>query len=270
MKYFPRIRSKNHSLDSLRRANRGLPALSVRSVVRFGSTALTSSVFSSRVPVVEINTVEAVKTSSSKLRMKTAFDRAKVNHPEWYIFKGANITDSSGTIIQAEELPYPMVLKRIFGSKGEGMVLLSNYDDYKKHIVNRSYYYFEKYYTYVREYRLHCTEEGCFYSCRKMLKEDAEQRWFRNDSNCIWYLESNDKFDKPSNWNEIIDHCVRALRAVGLDFGAFDVRVQSSDKNPPHFMLIEVNSAPSFGEVTELKYKELLPNLIMKKHVANS
>jgi type I restriction enzyme S subunit len=36
-----------------------------------------------------------------------------------------------------------------------------------------------------REYRLHVTADGCFYACRKMLKADAEERWYKNDSNCV-------------------------------------------------------------------------------------
>lgn len=247
MNYFPRVRSKNHSLDSLRRSHRGLPALPVRSIVRFGSTTPTESIFFNKGKVVEINTVEAVKTSSSKLRMKAAFDRAGVHHPEWFTLSTRGVEDSKGNLVPEEDLPYPIVLKRIFGSRGVGMELLTSVEDLHKHIVDKKYYYLEKYYSYVREYRLHCTVSGCFYACRKMLKEGAENRWYRNDSNCV-----------------------KALKGVGLDFGAFDVRVQSSDKILPSFMIIEVNSAPSFGEVTELKYKEILPKLIMNKANASN
>ena len=91
MKYFPRIRSKNHSLNSLRRANKGLPSMAVKSVIRFGSITPTKEVFpkGSKIPIVEINTVEAVKNSSSKLKMKRLFDKAKVSHPIWYTFGDA-------------------------------------------------------------------------------------------------------------------------------------------------------------------------------------
>jgi len=132
-------------------------------------------------------------------------------------------------------------------------------------------YYSERFINYNREYRLHCTKNGCFYACRKMLKTDAEARWFKNDSNCIWYVDTNDGFDRPTNWDKIEAECVKALNAVGLDFGAFDVRVQSSKnkeevlREDPKFVIIEVNSAPSFGDITERKYKEIIPQLIMSK-----
>ena len=52
-------------------------------------------------------------------------------------------------------------------------------------------------------------EHHCIYTCRKVLKNDTpeNQRWFRNDSNSAWYLETNPKFDKPVNWDSIIDEC---------------------------------------------------------------
>ena len=48
--------------------------------------------------------------------------------------------------------------------------------------------------------------------------------------------------------------------AVGLDIGAVDVKVQSSTNNKgsrresPNFIILEINSAPSFGEITGTKY----------------
>jgi glutathione synthase/RimK-type ligase-like ATP-grasp enzyme len=273
MNYFPRVRSKNHSLDALRRSNRGLPALPVKSVVRFGSTTPTSEVFKNKttVKIVEINTVEAVRISSNKLLMKEAFRKAEVKQPEWYTVKGETVFKDSEPV-QLSSLPYPLIYKQIYGSRGKGMRMINNQKELEELLKSSTAgNYLEKYYNYVREYRLHCTEKGCFYACRKMLKEDAEARWFRNDSNCVWYVDTNVKFDKPTNWKVIEDQCVRALKATGLDFGAFDVRVQSSKnrdgstRKEPEFVIIEVNSAPSFGELTELKYKEILPQLIKDK-----
>lgn len=273
MNYYPRIRSKNHSLNALRRSNRGLPALPVKSVVRFGSVTPTKEVFrkSTKIPIVEINTVDAVRISSNKIKMKTAFKKANVFTPEWYTFEAQGIFDQNGKKISKKELPYPIVLKRIFGYRAIGMKYITSVEELDKNTTEPGNYYLEKYYSYVREYRLHCTEKGCFYACRKMLKEDAESRWFRNDSNCVWYVETNSSFDRPSNWKEIEEQCVRALKTVGLDFGAFDVRVQSSKtkenkkRESPKFVLIEVNSAPSFGELTEEKYRKILPELILNK-----
>ena len=111
-----------------------------------------------------------------------------------------------------------------------------------------------------------------------MLKESTPQkdRWFRNDSNSVWIMEENEQFDKPVNWNEIVKECVKAIKAVGLDFGAIDLRVQSAKdskgKVRPEcdFIVVETNSAPSFGTVTLQKYIETLPKIILKKFNKNN
>ena len=137
-----------------------------------------------------------------------------------------------------------------------------------------SKYIFEKYYNYNREYRLHVSENGCFYTCRKMLKTEAPQeaRWYRNDEHCVWILEDNESFDKPVNWDKVVEESVKSLKAVGLDFGAVDLRIQSSKKangevrDEPKFIVVEINSAPSFGDKTTEKYIEELPKLLINKY----
>ncbi len=63
-----------------------------------------------------------------------------------------------------------------------------------------------------------------------------------------------------------------ALKSTGLDFGAVDLRVQGTvdssgkQRRAPDFIIIEINSAPSFGTVTSQKYVEHLPTLLKKKY----
>jgi glutathione synthase/RimK-type ligase-like ATP-grasp enzyme len=78
-------------------------------------------------------------------------------------------------------------------------------------------------------------------------------------------------FDKPVNWDVIVEESVKALNAVGLDFGAVDLRCQSAKyskgrtREDPDFIVVEINSAPSFGELTLQKYIEELPKILIRK-----
>lgn len=136
--------------------------------------------------------------------------------------------------------------------------------------ANRAYIV-EEFVNYTKEYRIHVSSLGrCFYTCRKMLKEEvaAEERWFRNSKNCVWMLEENPLFDKPSTWNLIVEDCLKALAALGLDTCAFDVKVSKKGE----WTILEGNSAPSFGECTPkeptivaLRYIEELNELIKSK-----
>jgi len=269
-KFKPAIFSRHPSHDILRRKNQKLPNLPFRSVVRFGS------VTPHKRDRVECNTVEAVKNSMSKLRMKKCFLDKGVASPTYYTYDKSrgSLLESNETPVNLEDLNYPILAKLIFGSRGNGLKLLNNQEELDTFIhekfdnSNRSRYYFEEYRNLTREYRLHVTSEGVFYTNRKMLKSDTEEdkRFFRNDSNSVWYLESNEAFDKPSNWNDIVAECVKSLKAVGLDIGACDVRVSNKKKDGSHrFTIIEINSAPSFGDLTEEKYIAEIPKVLKRK-----
>lgn len=289
IKFRPRIKSRHPSHDVLRGT---LPLLPFKSVVRLGSSTELEDQMTRGGSRIEINTVESIKNASNKLLMKRCFTEAGVKTADWWTLEYIN-TDSGYTNYhcgfmgnhapQAEgncyhsQLPYPIVAKHIYGSRGRGNTLINNREELESWIKGKTLnnYIFEKFYNYNREYRLHVTEEGCFYTCRKMLKSDTPEndRWFRNDSNSVWIVEENPSFDKPVNWEEIIEHSVKALKSVGLDIGAVDLRVQSrinpeTDKvrKNPKFIVVEINSAPSFGKITEEKYKEELPKLLNKKY----
>lgn len=284
----PIIRTKNETADGLRAKNKSLPLFKHKTVVRLGSTTENDEIFGKNIPtnLVEINTVESVKTSRSKLLMKQAFDQSAVKSAEWFTFFNNEKGDlcitqnQQNKAVSYDQLPFPLIVKRIFGQKGIGMKKIDNKNDLTTFIDDiiigeggKTRYYLESFYNYNREYRLHVTKNGCFYTCRKLLKSNTpvQNRFYRNDSNCTWILEENPLFDKPVNWKACVAESVKALTACGLDIGAVDLRIQSSEnkdgekRENPDFIILEVNSAPAFGEITEVKYKEALTNLIKEK-----
>jgi len=280
----PRIRSRHLSHNVLRHTENNLPMMPFRSRIRLGSTNELRSL--DRFPVVELNSIEAIKNSSNKLRMKTCFTEKDVKTAEWYkhifangIHRFQNQIAEEEIVHTLEELPFPIISKSLFGSRGLGNKKHDTAEQLKAWLEGKdlSNYIFEKYYNYNREYRLHVNSEGCFYTCRKMLKTDTPQeaRWYRNDAHCVWILEDNESFDKPSNWEEVIAESVKALNAVGLDFGAIDLRIQSAKKSngdvreTPKFIVVEINSAPSFGDKTEEAYIQEIPKMLRDKYNKN-
>ena len=268
----PRIRSRHPSHNVLRHTENNLPMMPFRSRIRLGSTNELRK--PDEFPVVELNSIEAIKNSSNKLRMKSCFTEKGVKTADWWMLRQdmINLEYLSG-------LPFPIISKSLFGSRGLGNKKHDTAEQLKAWLEGKdlSNYIFEKYYNYNREYRLHVNSEGCFYTCRKMLKTDTPQeaRWYRNDAHCVWILEDNESFDKPSNWEEVIAESVKALNAVGLDFGAIDLRIQSAKKSngdvreTPKFIVVEINSAPSFGDKTEEAYIQEIPKMLRDKYNKN-
>lgn len=282
----PRIRSRHPSHSKLRSKNGGLlPLLPFKSVIRFGSSTELRDTVEKGGTRVELNSAKAIKNSANKLLMKQCFTENDVETADWWTFDGdVFFKNGSVEIDEGQEdeltddfnsLPYPIISKNIYGSRGTGNKKHDSRESLEAWMEgkNLNNYIFERYHNYVREYRLHVSEEGYFYSCRKMLKRDTpeEHKWYRNDDHCVWVMEENELFDKPVNWEDIEKECVKALKSVGLDFGAIDLRIQSSTnaggepREYPEFKIIEINSAPSFGEVTLEKYKEELPKILKNK-----
>lgn len=263
-KFRPQIRTRNYTADPLRG---NLGEFDMRAIVRLGSRTSIAEAYPKMIPgrpVIEINTAESCHNSGDKILMKQCFDAAGVKTARWAnmsVVESANLWDHG----------YPAIIKHKNSCKGNGIYFIESEDNLQDFLINnnRINHIIEEYKGFQKEYRLHITEDGCFYTCRKMLKSDATDRWHRHDSNSVWILEDNPLFEKPKNWDDIVAECVKALNAVGLTIGACDVKVQSEKGRGegfiPDFIILEINSAASLGSITLEKYKEELPKIINKK-----
>lgn len=268
-----RVYSRHFSHDPLRKS----VFVDALAMIRFGSTTKPLVNYQ-----VEINSIQAVKNSASKLLMKQCFTKASVKTAEWFTFVPADklnpiLFDSEGgccdeSRFSIDQMKFPIIIKHHFGSRGTGNYKLNTKEELEQWMKGKdiSNYIGESYKTFLREYRLHCTEEGCFYACRKLLKNDtpADKRYQRHSDNSIWCIESNTSFNRPVNWTAIEADCVKALKSLGGDIMAFDVKVQSVKdgegrvRQNPEWIVIESCSAPSLLEVGISKYREILPKLV--------
>jgi len=268
--------SRHPSHDTLRKTKMRVPT---STCIRFGSTTESKC-------KIQLNSVESVQKSSDKRLMKMCFATLGVKTPkaaffveDWTVGKKEKDIifwkdDVEGEVL---ELNFPIVLKHRFGSRGEGNTLFQTAEEFRAYAQRNpgkqwQNYIIEEFVNYSLEYRIHVAtvlNEG-FYACRKALKADAKEdaKWFRNDSNCVWFMENNEEqFKKPANWNEIVADAILAAKSVGLDTAAIDVRVKGkpSKEGAQDWVIIETNSAPSFGDVTLQKYSEVIPRIIAAK-----
>jgi len=107
----PRIRSRHPSHNVLRHTENNLPMMPFRSRIRLGSTNELRK--PDEFPVVELNSIEAIKNSSNKLRMKSCFTEKGVKTADWWMLRQdmINLEYLSG-------LPFPIISKSLFGSRG--------------------------------------------------------------------------------------------------------------------------------------------------------
>ena len=252
-----------------------LPLLPFRSVLRLGST---TPVHDGR---VELNSVQGVKNSSNKLLMKQCFKQANIKTANWGKASDVDVINDGGIqfstdINGCQGLEFPIVAKSHYGSRGEGNTLIRTKEAFNNWKSTRilTNYILEKFLPFKYEYRFHTNKNGVFYVCRKALMEETpkEKRWMMNSQTCVWYLENNEKFYKPSSFETIKQECVKALYSLGLDFCAFDIRVQSETdskgniRNLQDFFIIEGNSAPSLQQHGLEHYLVQIPLILKEKH----
>jgi len=246
----PIIRSRHSTHTNCRGS---IPRAPFRYEIAFGSFNAPARGY------MRLNTPEACRNAADKLLMKQCFDRLQVKTAQWHHASKGDIR-------------LPVVAKRRVSSRGEGVYLLrtqADYDEFiRSHQSQLDHYIFEKFRSYRNEYRLHVTDQGYFYTNRKAMRRATpqERRWKFSSDETVWLLEDNPHFNRPSTWDQIVEHSVKALQAVGLDTGAVDVKVGRNG----HFIILEINSAPAFGDLTAAKYMEVIPQVAQRKYDARN
>ena len=243
-----------------------------------GSVTPTNQI-TKRKDYMEINTAKACEISGNKIKMKERFTHGKIPTAMWFMLRPRSVeylkeTDKffSSKLNCALKKWKTIIVKRYNSSGGKGIFLIEKPEDFDTFFRSEDFchgniyaiknYIFERYYTYSREYRIHVTKDGCFLADRKMLLDDAEDRWHRHANNSVWISQDNPKFDKPTNWDYIVKCCIDAMKSIGLDIAEFDVKVQNNKHEDPKFIILESNSAPSLGEQSIEAYKKIL-NIII-------
>lgn len=228
---------------------------------------------------LEINTAKACEISGNKIKMKERFTHGKICTAEWFMLRPRSIEYKnyedlffSSKLNNALSKWKTIIAKRYNSSGGKGIFLIKTPEDFDTFFRSEDFcnnnkneiknYIFERYYTYSREYRIHVTKDGCFLADRKMLIDGAEDRWHRHANNSVWISQENPKFDKPVNWDDIVNGCINAMKSIGLDIAAFDVKVQNNKHENPKYIILESNSAPSLGEQSIEAYKNILNTII--------
>lgn len=268
MKLKIKLRSKNDTANILREKLSSIRS-KIPVVLRMYSSTPIKAILSPsqlRKEYIEWNTLDSIKNSSNKLKTKKLMIDNNIPTAEYWNHEDflSNIED----IFQEYKI---IIAKKIKGSKGIGMKLLHSVNEFNDWTSNDNpnlnEYFFEKYYSYNREYRIHLFNGELIYTNRKMLKEDAVDRWYRNDSNSVWYLETNPLFNKPSNFDKIIEDCKKLQELTGLNFSSFDVRVQSDKHKEPKYIILETNSGSSMGEGTAEAYKNAIVKFLTENNL---
>lgn len=218
-----------------------LPEFDKRVRVRFGSVNIH------RKMDLDFNSIYAIKKTANKLAMKSVFGVNNINTPKWL----PNSPESREKIANGYLGDKP-IFKTSYHSRGRGMILLENMAD-ALNILSDGY--FEERQVSNREFRAHIIDGKCVYVDEKRPRERGVKTVIKNMANGY-------KFRRPLKeyHEDVILESIKAVEALGLDFGAADIGV-----NENGVWVYEVNSAPSLRTKTRKIYEEALTALIRKK-----
>jgi glutathione synthase/RimK-type ligase-like ATP-grasp enzyme len=218
-----------------------MPKFPVRVRVRFGSQ------IPHRPCVIDFNSIESIRRTSNKSAMKRTFQMHGVKSPKYL----ENNQVNRDRIINGD-LGDMIVFKTTYHSRGIGMIVCDNSEVGDIHSAG----YFEESQISEREFRVHVMDGEAFYIDEKRPRERMEEQPI------VKNMKAGYKFRRPLKEfpDEVITESVKAVKALGLDFGAADVGV-----NEDGVWIYEVNTAPSLRTKTRKLYQKALVKAIWKR-----
>jgi glutathione synthase/RimK-type ligase-like ATP-grasp enzyme len=235
-KYKARIASRHPSHHKIE-----LPMFSRTVRVRFGSQ------IKHRKRAIDFNSIEAIENTANKMKMKAIFSEAGVNSPRYL-----SNNDTAKDTIMSGYLGEHLFFKTPYHSRGRGMVI---YDNKESAVTQNKQGYFEQAQVSDREFRVHVMDGEVFYVDEKRVREGESHSTVKN-------MDNGYKFRRPLKDYppEVESESIKAVLALGLDFGAADVGVNENGT-----WIYEVNSAASLRTKTRKLYQKALVKLIYKK-----
>ncbi len=212
----------------------------VDKILNWGSSAINRNV-----GAIIINKPEAIKTASNKLHSFNSLN-GHVDIPQFTTsLDEANKWLAKGVTVVCRH--------KLTGHSGEGIEIIKPKAD--KPIPEAKLYV--KYIPKAEEYRIHVIHDNAFFVQRKARTKDVPDdkvNWqVRNHANGFIYAHKD--VEVPE---EVRVMAVKAVKALGLDFGAVDI-IYNEKKNK--YFVLEINTAPGLYGTTLEKYVEIFQKL---------
>lgn len=218
-----------------------------KTVINWGASELPEEVLKCKV----LNNPVAVKAASNKrefFELIKAYNEdaeAPVRVPEHTLEEDKALT----WVLEGKAV---VARQKLTGNSGEGIVMINDPDEVVKAPL---------YTMYVKkkdEYRIHILNGEVFDIQRKARNRDIEDEdvnWqVRNHQN--GFIFQRNDFETPQ---DVIGQAVRAVKALGLDFGAVDVAYNAKEKQA---YVLEVNTAPGLVGTTLENYVQAFEEII--------
>ncbi len=202
-------------------------------LIRWGSSAPVRYT-----PELEINSRVAVEAATDKVGSLQILKRKAISVPELFLFNEGMKNLSKH---------FPLLARNRIHQQGTDILLCMQMEDVKR-AMNLGREYGVKYVPTKREYRVHIFKGKSIKASEKIWTDQNRQTykpWIRNHRNGYTFRQPITKLDDLSRAT-----AKKAVKALGLDFGAVDLIISDNDK----VFVLEVNTGPGLIKSGVKKY----------------
>jgi glutathione synthase/RimK-type ligase-like ATP-grasp enzyme len=239
-----KLLAKGLGVKCIKHANSKFRGNNNKRVINWGSSVLPEEVMRCFV----FNHLKAVSCASNKLLAFEAMARAGVRVPDF-------TTDREAAEESLAVWVTVVVRHKLNGHSGEGIELVSDVAQLPDAPL------YVKYIGKSDEYRVHVVDSKVIHIQRKARRKDVpddQVNWqVRNHANGFIFAHGAEALGHVPP--DVILESIKAVEALGLDFGAVDVIVGKKDGKA---YVLEVNTAPGLTGTTLDKYVEAFGGLV--------
>lgn len=227
-----------------------------------------------------LNNPNNITNASNKLKSFELFEQHDVSHP-WYVSRSDNdfkdqlverVLDNThrGFMFRTTATGYggegihcvEALGVSVFNTYGNiNTNTVSQYIDLIIEDISEPVVFVSEYFKACDEFRVHVVCGQVIFCQRKALRTD-EQRpanpnfTVRNHANGFIFQQNN--IEVP----EVVKtEAIKAVQALGLDFGAVDIKAKQEATRPEHCAVLEVNSAPGISGNTLKAYTDVFKTI---------
>lgn len=185
------------------------------------------------------NRIEVDLTGSITYNKASAIALATDKKESRRVLAEAGVSVPRALLPESENINYPVIARPRVHAKGRNFVLLNNRGDFYAHwIRNNADWYYSEFVDKVSEFRVHCAHGRILNYLEKPNPGNDQIAWNR--------AVNGEAFTnvKWSDYNSAVAlECLKAVQALGLDFGGVDVILDKDNK--PY--ILEVNTSPTLN-----------------------
>lgn len=206
----------------------------------FSKVKIEAADFTDKIIIRWGNRIEIDTTGSVVYNKAKAIEKATDKKETRRILAEAGISVPRAVTPICDNINYPVIARPSVHAKGRNFIILKNVNEFQRHFDNNEHrgWYYSEFVDKVKEYRVHCAHGRILNYLEKPNPGNGQIAWNRALNGEAFTNVKWSDYD-----SRIALECLKAVKAIGLDFAGVDVIVDAQG-NP---YILELNTSPTLN-----------------------